>query len=124
MRFMILKEAVTMTTTQSAQLSPALRGMSADESLERSRRRMLAETERFLAQALREPGRAPVIPNLPVGRRRFSPALVAAFWRRVLFKQVAEWTQNCRRRWEECHERLDGVSLSFDRLDEYLRTVA
>ena len=46
---------------------------------------MIAETEQFLALALREPHRGPVIPSFPVGRGRFSTALVAAFWRRILF---------------------------------------
>ena len=66
-----------------------LRRMRSMEYWEAIRQRMIAETEQFLAAALREPHRGPVIPSFPVGHGRISPALAAAFWRRVLYESEA-----------------------------------
>jgi len=66
-----------------------VRVLRVDEYWNRARRRMIAETERFLLVAIQEPFRAPVIPSFPVGRGRFSPAMAGAFWRRVLFDDDA-----------------------------------
>ncbi|MCK6484257.1 MAG: hypothetical protein HUU22_11650 [Phycisphaerae bacterium] len=62
-----------------------MRLLRSDEYWDRTRRRMIAETEQFLTLALREPFRGPVIPSYPVGRGRLSARLAAVYWQRILF---------------------------------------
>lgn len=77
-----------------------MRLLRSDEYWDRTRRRMIAETEQFLTVALREPFRGPVIPSYPVGRGRLSASLAAVFWQRVLFDGepaalTSPWTTKC-----------------------------
>jgi len=48
------------------------------------RRRMLRETEAFLEDALRHPGRQVVIPAIPVGQAAFPRGYAQLFWSQVL----------------------------------------
>ena len=48
------------------------------------RRRMIAQTEAFINEALVHPELAAVIPTIPVGSGTFTRSMSAYFWRRVL----------------------------------------
>jgi len=55
------------------------------EDWETIRRRMLRETEEYLAEGLEHPERRIRIPAHPVGCGSFSRAFSIAFWKSVLF---------------------------------------
>ena len=48
------------------------------------RKRILLQTEQYLALCLRRPELAVVIPVIPAGRGRFPPSLAEHFWAQVL----------------------------------------
>ncbi len=55
------------------------------ESWDEMRRRLVAETELFLSEALRHPELAIRIPMIPAETGRFPPSLTRAFWEPILF---------------------------------------
>lgn len=55
-----------------------------DESFDRWRQRMLAETERFIEWGLQHPEEVERIPAVPVGQTSFSERVKSIFWNTVL----------------------------------------
>ena len=49
------------------------------------RKRILLQTEQYVALCMRRPELAVVIPVIPVGKGRFPPSLSEHFWSEVLY---------------------------------------
>ncbi|MCH7871890.1 MAG: hypothetical protein IID33_09345 [Planctomycetes bacterium] len=56
------------------------------ETWEQVRRRLIADTSRFLSERLERPELAVSIPAIPAGMGRFPKSMAGAFWRSVLFE--------------------------------------
>ncbi len=56
------------------------------ETWEQARRRLIADTSRFLSERLERPELAVSIPAIPVGTGRFPKSMAGEFWRSVLFE--------------------------------------
>jgi len=56
------------------------------ETWEQARRRLIADTSRFLTEGLEHPELAVSIPAIPAGMGRFPKSMAGAFWRSVLFE--------------------------------------
>lgn len=55
------------------------------ETWQQARRRLIADTSRFLSERLERPELAISIPAIPAGTGRFPRSMAGAFWRAVLF---------------------------------------